>query len=296
MSLAATTDPDVSAWRDPAAQTALLVLVAGLVSATLAPFTPWVGSWPDDWTLPATEWIGSGLEVFLDWIKPVARGFSWLLSYPMTWANLVLTEAPWPAVLGVFVALGWWVAGPRMALMTVVALGFIVLSGYWRESMSTLALVAVSVPLAVFMGLVIGVLAYEVAWLRKAVETVLDVMQTVPTFAYLTPLLLLFGFGPVVGLIASAIYAAPPMARNTLLGLQRVDAEIREAAAMAGTTRMQRLLLVEIPAATQQILVGLNQCIMAALSMVIIAAVIGGLNDIGWEVLLTMRKAQFGQA
>lgn len=296
MSLAATTDPDVSAWRDPAAQTALLVLVAGLVSATLAPFTPWVGSWPDDWTLPATEWIGSGLEVFLDWIKPVARGFSWLLSYPMTWANLVLTEAPWPAVLGVFVALGWWVAGPRMALMTVVALGFIVLSGYWRESMSTLALVAVSVPLAVFMGLVIGVLAYEVAWLRKAVETVLDVMQTVPTFAYLTPLLLLFGFGPVVGLIASAIYAVPPMARNTLLGLQRVDAEIREAAAMAGTTRMQRLLLVEIPAATQQILVGLNQCIMAALSMVIIAAVIGGFNDIGWEVLLTMRKAQFGQA
>ena len=129
-----------------------------------------------------------------------------------------------------------------------------------------------------------------------AVLTLLDVMQTVPTFAYLTPLLLLFGFGPVVGLIASAIYAAPPMARNVLLGLERVEPDIKEAAIMSGGTRLQRLFLIEIPAAKTQIMVGLNQCLMAALSMVIIAAVIGGFDDIGWEVLLTMRKAQFGQA
>jgi len=128
------------------------------------------------------------------------------------------------------------------------------------------------------------------------VQAALDVMQTVPTFAYLTPLLLLFGFGPVVGLIASAIYAAPPMARNVILGLERVEPEIKEAAIMSGGTRLQQLFLVEIPSASLQIMVGVNQCLMAALSMVIIAAVIGGFNDIGWEVLLTMRKAQFGQA
>jgi len=121
-------------------------------------------------------------------------------------------------------------------------------------------------------------------------------MQTVPTFAYLTPILFLFGFGPVVGLIASAIYAAPPMARNVMLGLERVEPEIKEAAIMSGGTRLQQLFQVEIPAATTQIMVGVNQCLMAALSMVIIAAVIGGFDDIGWEVLLTMRKAQFGQA
>ena len=119
-------------------------------------------------------------------------------------------------------------------------------------------------------------------------------MQTVPTFAYLTPLLFLFGFGPVVGLIASAIYAAPPMARNVILGLERVESDIKEAAIMSGGTRLQQLFLIEIPSAKTQIMVGVNQCLMAALSMVIIAAVIGGFKDIGWEVLLTMRKAYFG--
>ena len=151
-------------------------------------------------------------------------------------------------------------------------------------------------PLALLVGGAIGVLAYEFPKVQSPVQTALDVMQTVPTFAYLTPLLLLFGFGPVVGLIASAIYAAPPMARNVLLGLERVEEDIKEAAVMSGGTRLQQLFLIEIPSATSQIMVGVNQCLMAALSMVIIAAVIGGFNDIGWEVLLTMRKAQFGQS
>ncbi len=160
--------------------------------------------------------------------------------------------------------------------------------------MATLALVAVSVPLALLMGGAIGLLANEFPRFKSAIQTVLDVMQTVPTFAYLTPLLLLFGFGPVVGLIASAIYAAPPMARNVILGLERVESDIKEAAIMSGGTRLQQLFLIEIPSARTQIMVGVNQCLMAALSMVIIAAVIGGFKDIGWEVLLTMRKANFG--
>ncbi|MEM9045319.1 MAG: ABC transporter permease subunit [Pseudomonadota bacterium] len=282
--------------HQPGTLTALVIILGGLAFGVLAHFIPAIAAWPKEWTLPVTEWIGSGLGAVLDWAKPVARIFSAMLSYPMEGANWLLTQAPWPAVYGGFIALGWWVGGRWMALMTVAALGFILASGYWEQSMSTLGLVAVSVPLALTLGLSIGILAYETPWLKKAVETVLDVMQTVPTFAYLTPLLVLFGFGPVVGLIASAIYAAPPMARNVLLGLERVDPEIREAARMIGTTRWQRIVQVEIPAAMQQILVGVNQCVMAALSMVIIAAVIGGFNDIGWEVLLTMRKAQFGQA
>lgn len=280
----------------PGETAALVILAGGALIFALAPLVPWIAAWPAAWTAPATEWIGAALTWALDLAKPVARGFSWALGFPMAGANRVLTEAPWPAVYGGFVALGLWVGGWRMALMTAICLGFVLASGYWTQSMSTLALVAVSVPLALAAGLCIGVLAYEAKPVKRAVETVLDVMQTVPTFAYLTPLLLLFGFGPVVGLIASAIYAAPPMARNVLLGLERVDPEVREAARMVGTTRWQRIREVELPAALPQILVGVNQCVMAALSMVIIAAVIGGFNDIGWEVLLTMRKAQFGQA
>ncbi|MEO1199078.1 MAG: ABC transporter permease subunit [Pseudomonadota bacterium] len=284
--------PDLTAGD----RTALGVLAFACLVFLAVGALPWLGAWPDGWTLPATQWIGFGLEAFIEVIRPAARGVSWLLGFPMAWANALLTQTPWPVVAAAFIGLAFWVGGTRMAVMTAVALCFILASGYWVQSMNTLGLVVISVPLALSIGLLTGILAYEVKAVRQVVEVALDIMQTVPTFAYLTPLLLLFGFGPVIGLIASAIYAAPPMARNTLLGLERVDAEIREAAAMAGTTRLQRLVLVELPAASPQILVGVNQCIMAALSMVIIAAVIGGFDDIGWEVLLTMRKADFGQA
>ena len=281
---------------DPVRLAALLTLGVGALCLALAPIFPWLGKWPEGWSLPATEWIGAGAGVVLQAVKPFARGVAAVLDYPMAGATFVLRSAPWPVTMGAAAALGLYLGGVRMLAGVVLGLGFVLASGYWVQGMTTLALVAVSVPLALGFGGVIGVLAYEVPRLRRPVQAVLDIMQTVPTFAYLTPLLVLFGFGPVVGLIASAIYAAPPMARNILLGLDRVEPEIREAAIMAGTTRRQQLFLIEIPAARRQIMVGVNQTIMAALSMVIIAAVIGGFDDIGWAVLLTMRKADFGNS
>ncbi len=275
---------------------AVLALIVFLACILLEPIAPWLTTFPEWMTLPATEWVGAGLEVVLEAIKPVMRLFSWLLGFPMSWANWLFSVTPWPLVIGVTAALGWRAGGFWMASLSAVGLGFVLLSGYWAESMNTLSLVAVSVPLAIVVGGGIGIWANEAPRLKSVLTMVLDVMQTVPTFAYLTPLLLLFGFGPVVGLIASAIYAAPPMARNTILGLERVESEVKEAAVMSGGTRLQQLFLVEIPSASRQIMVGVNQCLMASLSMVIIAAVIGGFDDIGWEVLLTMRKAQFGQA
>ncbi len=275
---------------------ALVVVIVGALCLVLSPSLPWLGKFPDTLTLPMTEWIGTGLTWFLEQIKPAARLFSGALSYPMHWVQVVLVWTPWPLVIGLVVGFGWYVGGTKMAILGFLGSGFVLASGYWVESMNTLALVTLSVPLALISGGAIGVLAYEYPRIKNGVQTLLDVMQTVPTFAYLTPLLLLFGFGPVVGLIASAIYAAPPMARNVLLGLERVDADVKEAAVMSGGNRFQQLFLVEIPTARTQIMIGVNQCLMAALSMVIIAAVIGGFNDIGWEVLLTMRKAQVGQS
>ncbi|AAV94433.1 ABC transporter permease subunit [Ruegeria pomeroyi] len=275
---------------------ALITALVGALCLALEPVAPWLGAWPKAWVLPATDWVGTVMTAFLAWFKPVARLFSAVMVYPMDAANWVLNATPWPLVIGIVTALGWYLGGAAMAALGLGGLGFVLASGYWHEGMNTLALVAVSVPLALLVGGAIGILANEVPRIRGAVQAVLDIMQTVPTFAYLTPLLALFGFGPVVGLIASAIYAAPPMARNVMLGLERVEAEVKEAAIMSGGTRMQQLFQVEIPSASRQIMVGFNQCLMAALSMVIIAAVIGGFNDIGWEVLLTMRKAQFGAA
>ncbi len=275
---------------------AVAVLVVAYLTLPLSAHFPWLTAWPSEWTLPLTEWVGISLRWFLGFAKPTVRVFSWLLEFPMSWINLGLAHTPWQLIVAVVSAVGWKLGGIRLAALGFLGLIFILLSGYWIEAMNTLALIFVSVPLALIIGLLIGLLAYEIPRVKGVVEATLDVMQTIPTFAYLTPLLLLFGFGPVVGLIASAIYAAPPMARNTLLGLERVDGEIKEAAKMSGGTRFQQLFFIEIPSAARQIMIGINQCLMAALSMVIIAAVIGGYDDIGWEVLLTMRKAQFGQA
>ncbi|MGB3146293.1 MAG: ABC transporter permease subunit [Paracoccaceae bacterium] len=280
----------------PGVAIGLLTTAVGILCLLLQPGLPWLGTWPEALTLPLSDWVGSGLAWLLGLLKPAARLFSSLLEYPMGWSNWLFGQTPWPIVIALVTAFGWWVGGLSMALLGVVGLGLVLSSGYWAESMNTLALVAVSVPLATLLGAAIGIAAYDLPRIRAPIQTALDVMQTVPTFAYLTPLLVLFGFGPVVGLIASVIYAAPPMARNVLLGLQRVEEEIKEAALMSGANRLQQLFLIELPAAKTQILVGLNQCLMASLSMVIIAAVIGGFDDIGWEVLLTMRKALFGQS
>ncbi|MGD9922286.1 MAG: ABC transporter permease [Pseudorhodoplanes sp.] len=275
---------------------AMFVAFVGAACLLLSPRFDWLGAWPDSLTVPATEWIGAAAQWTFGAIKPAARLISDALGYPMRWSNFLLVNSPYSLTIGIVTACGWYLGGWRTAALAFVGLGFVLCSGYWIASMNTLALVAVSVPLALLMGFAVGLAAYEMPSLNRPIQTILDVMQTVPTFAYLTPLLLLFGFGPVVGLIASVIYAAPPMARNLILGLQRVEPDIREAAVMGGAARWQQLFLVELPSATQQIMVGVNQTIMAALSMVIIAAVIGGFNDIGWEVLLTMRKAAFGQS
>ncbi|MCB1342440.1 MAG: ABC transporter permease subunit [Pseudooceanicola sp.] len=280
----------------PGTWAALVTLLTGALCLALAPSLPWLTVWPADWVLLDTKAFSAVLETFLRFIRPAARLVSVLLAYPMGWANALFTATPWPLFIAIVTAIGWLVGGAAMAALGFLGLTFVLLSGYWVQGMSTLALVAVSVPVAVVSGLAIGLLANEIPRLKGAVQALLDIMQTVPTFAYLTPLVLLFGFGPVVGLIASAIYAAPPMARNVMLGLERVETEVKEAAVMSGATRLQQLFQVEIPAAMRQIMVGFNQCLMAALSMVIIAAVIGGFNDIGWEVLLTMRKALFGQS
>lgn len=280
----------------PGTIAALVVLTTGALCMTLVAQLPWLVKFPDAWTLPMAAWVETGLTWFLNLIKPGARMFSAALAYPMGWTKALLLHTPWPLLVALVTALGWYVGGLRLAVLGFLGLGFVVASGYWVESMNTLSLVAVSVPLALLLGGATGILANEMPRVKSAVQTIMDVMQTVPTFAYLTPLLLLFGFGPVVGLIASAIYAAPPMARNVMLGLERIETDIKEAAIMSGGNRVQQLFLIEIPSASTQIMVGVNQSLMAALSMVIIAAVIGGFNDIGWEVLLTMRKAQFGDA
>lgn len=281
---------------EPSAWPWIAVLVFTALCLALRSPLPWLVAYPKEWILPVAVWINDFFDVFITLFKPVFRGITALLDGPMRGVRACLQWVPWPVTMVVVAGLALRASGWKLAVFAVVSLAYLVLIGYWRQSMNTLAIVIMAVPLSVIAGFALGVLAERLPRLRAAVEALLDLMQTVPAFAYLIPLLLLFGFGPVVGLIASAIYAMPPMVRNTMLGLRLVPPNIKEAGEMSGCTRWQQFWHVEFPSALPQMLVGFNQTTMAALSMVIIDAIIGGFEDIGWEVLSSMRKAEFGQS
>ncbi|WP_181178435.1 ABC transporter permease subunit [Mesorhizobium sp. B4-1-3] len=272
-----------------------LAVLAGLC-LLLKNELPWLVNFPKQWTLPLATYINAVTDIVVAVIQPGFRALSVLLDAPMRGARLALAWLPWPAVMLAVAALALKSSGERLAVFALATLAYILLAGYWAQSMNTLALVLLAVPISTVLGFLLGVLGYARPRWRPVLNGALDLMQTVPAFAYLIPLLLLFGFGPVVGLIASAIYATPPMVRNTMLGLDRVPAAISEAGLMSGCTRRQQFWQVEVPTALPQLLVGFNQTTMAALSMVIVAAIIGGFEDIGWEVLSSMRKAEFGQS
>ncbi len=273
----------------------------GLIAITLAflafrESAAWLIVFPIEWVVPITDW----LNVFMGWcvahFGPTFRAFSAALDIPMTAVREVLNWLPWSVTLALFTFAGYAVSGWRLAVFTFFAILYMVVIGYWTESMNSLALVVISVPMAVGIGFALGALAFFSKRAERVITPIMDLLQTVPAFAYLLPILLLFGFGPVVGLIASILYAFPPTVRNTMLGLARVSDEVIEAGLMAGATPRQLFWRVRTPSAMQQILLGVNQTTMAAFSMVIIASIIGGTADIGWEVLSTMRKALFGES
>jgi len=284
------------ATAPPAALAWLCVLIFAGVVTFAKTSLPWLQIYPASGVIPLADWVNAAIDALVSVVEPVTRGIALLLEWPMLGLRDLLQWTPWPIALLAVALLAFHAAGLRLALLCGVALVYIALAGFWHQAMNTMALVGIAVPLSLTIGLAAGIWAQRTKIGAGIVPPTLDMMQTMPTFAYLIPLLVLFGFGPVVGLIASAIYACPPMVRNVRLGLTRVPSEIAEAARISGSSRYQQLFWVELPAAMAQIKVGINQTIMAALSMVIIASVIGGFDDIGWEVLSTMRKARFGES
>ena len=267
-----------------------------LISVVLQGRLDWLASYPETAILPLAE----VLNAVSNWI---VRHFSWLfqgasalLEYPIRAIQQMLHALPWSVVIFLSCVLAYAASGWRLALFTLGASTYMLVIGAWDAGMSTLSLVAISVPSAILVGFAIGVWGFSSRRAERVIMPTLDLLQTIPTFAYLLPILMLFGFGTVVGLISSVLYSFPPMVRNTIVGLRSVAPEVIESGLMAGATGRQLFWQVRVPSARRQLLLGVNQATMASLSMVIIASVIGGTADLGWEVLSTIRKAQFGES
>lgn len=281
------------------AMSARSVWLAACAAVALTIVLSWTGTSfapPEVAVVPLAEAISAAMSWFTAHFRPLFRAITWLLSWPLVGIRNLLQAIPWPAVVLACAALGYLANGWRLALFCALSILYMVVVGYWPMTANTLAAVLVAVPLSVLVGLWIGILAFRSTPVRRLVEPGLDLMQTIPFFAYIIPILVLFGIGPVVGLVASAIYAIPPMVRNVMLALERVPAEIVESGRMSGSSRRQLLWWVQLPSGLPTILIGINQTVMAGLSMVVIAAMVGGVDDIGLEVYNTMREAKFGQS
>jgi len=209
--------------------------------------------------------------------------------------DTVLSFAPWWLFIGIFMILAY--LGSRRLTLTI-AVGVMMFAvgalGLWDLMLQTLTLMLISSVLALLIGLPIGILVAKSLWCRKLTLPVLDIMQTMPSFVYLIPALMLFGLGKVPAILATVIYAVPPMIRLTALGIDQVHPEIKEAATAFGVTPLQMLLSVELPLARASIMAGVNQTIMLALSMVVVASMIGA-RGLGEQVLNGIQTLDVGQ-
>lgn len=188
----------------------------------------------------------------------------------------LLIATPWPLMLTILGGLSWWGSRSwKMVVGTVVAFLFIGWLDMWEDTMATLAIVSVATLLCIAIGIPIGILMARNDRVQAVILPVLDIMQTIPSFVYLIPIVMLLGIGKVPGLLAVMIYAIPPIVRLTNLGIRLVDKEVLEAADAFGSSYLQKLFQVQIPLALPNIFAGVNQTIMMALSMVVIAAMIG---------------------
>ncbi len=232
--------------------------------------------------------IGGGFETVVNWLQD---NLGWLFKVITDTVNgmldgteFVLTAPPALLVIAIFAALAWYFAGYGVAIFTFLGFGLVWYMGLWTLTMSTLSLVISSVVIALLLGIPLGIWSSKSDKVWSVMRPVLDFMQTLPAFVYLIPAVLFFRLGPVPGVVATLVFSLPPAVRLTNLGIRQVPKEIKEAALSFGSTNRQMLLKAELPVALPTIMAGVNQTIMLALSMVVIAGMIGA-GGLGNEVL-----------
>lgn len=276
----------------------------------------WIIRFPKQWQLPLEsrisdffDWLVTDANLYFFTVKDLTRAIATGIEGPYQALRNLLIEgfysgigssavqiAPslsWVAVIVAATAIGHYARDWTLAALVGGCFTYLAVFGQWESAMITLASVLIAVPLGVAGGLALGIVAFRVSWFEQLLRPVLDLMQTIPVFAYLVPILILFGFGPVAALVATVIYAMPPMVRITTMALRGVSPDTVEAGCMAGCTHRQMMWKVLVPSAMPMLMVGVNQVIMLSLNMVIIASMIGA-GGLGFDVLASLRRLDIG--
>ena len=249
----------------------------------------------EEGVIPLDIWVSR----FVDWLvnnhRDIFQAIKWPIEQTLNGLDHGL-NAVHPIIVIVVVAIAAWrFSGVGLSVFSVVSMVFIGLLGMWADTMTTLAMVLSSVLFCCLAGIPLGILAARSQRFDSVLRPVLDAMQTTPAFVYLVPIVMLFSVGNVAGVLATIVFAMPPITRLTNLGIRQVHPELVEAAQAFGATEWQVLVRVQIPLALPTILAGLNQTIMMALSMVVIAALIGA-GGLGSPVILGLNTLDIGLA
>ena len=232
-------------------------------------------------------------EILIGGVKTVVTFTSWEWIDANPWAEL--PGIPWTIVTAGAVLLGYKLNGKGLAIFAGLTMVYISTFGQWKPAMETLSFVLVAAPISFILGLSLGIWAYRSKRVENALNPILQVMQTTPQYAYLVPVMVLFGIGDHAGALATIIFATPPMVRLTLLGLRGISPEVIEAGKMSGCSDFQLMFRVLIPTAKRDILIGVNQVIMQCLAMAVIASFIGA-KGLGWNLLLALNQLRIGLA
>ena len=227
-------------------------------------------------TLPFDDWVNTFVRGWLvPNFRPAFRAAQVPISTVLVWLDTFFRFVPMIVTTAAFTLAAWKTAGRGMAIFTVIGFAFIDMIGLWNQTMTTLAMVLTSVLFCAIVGIPAGILAARSDLVWRIMRPVLDIMQTIPSFVYLVPIVMLFGVGMAPGIIATIVFALPPIVRLTNLGIRNVRGDLIEAAEAFGSTGWQMLWDLQLPLALRTIMAGLNQTLMLALSMVVIAALIG---------------------
>ena len=307
--------------RERAGRAMMAIWLAALGAASLfwlfgRDLAPWAFRYPRawQWQLKRTisdlmNWLVDDATFGLFTFTDLTRGISHVIEVPYKVALSLLSTGflegqgsdavqilpplSWIAVITIVVALARYLKDWKLAGLAGGCLLYLAIFGQWQSAMVTLASILIAVPFGVAGGLLLGLLAFRLGWFEKLITPLLDLMQTVPIFAYLVPILVLFGFGPVSAIVATIIYALPPMVRVTVVALRGVPGEVVDLGNMLGCTRRQMTWKIMVPSALASIMVGVNQVIMLSLNMVIIASMIGA-GGLGFDVLASLRRLDIG--